>query len=221
MTARIFHWVSAVIILWATTSGLFMAFLAAPAAKAWISWFNVSVTTLLIPLFAIRIVYALTSTKPALTLVSPRQRRAAHAGHLLLYTLTALVLLSGVLMMQRDINVFDWFSLPRVVHDAALNLRFAHVHRIGSTLLALAIVGHVLAVIQHQRRGIPVLRRMTLGTAAVSPACRAHRAGPVRLSAPSSYWCRQRRRTIRPGSGSRRRLFRLRPDRAAWQTPHR
>ena len=51
--ARILHWLSAVVILWATVSGIYAAVTAENEVAMLISALNVSLTTLLIPVFAV------------------------------------------------------------------------------------------------------------------------------------------------------------------------
>ena len=53
---KLLHWVSAVIIVWALLSGSVVAIFAVPASvKAWVFFFNVSLTTLYIPVFVVRV----------------------------------------------------------------------------------------------------------------------------------------------------------------------
>ena len=48
----ILHWLSAIIIIWATLSGFYVAFCHPDQpVKEWIGFFNVSLTTLFIPFF--------------------------------------------------------------------------------------------------------------------------------------------------------------------------
>lgn len=158
--ARALHWVSAAVILWAAVTGFLAAVLAGPGLAAAIGAINVSVTTLFIPVFAVRVIWRLFARTPELHGVSRIEHYAARVGHGLLYVLTTTVLLSGVLMIDTDIAVFDWFSLRRPVTHAVVNAISADVHHTASVLLALAIGLHVVAVIRHECRGIPVLRRM-------------------------------------------------------------
>lgn len=159
-TAKLLHWVSAAVILWATSSGLFAAAFADEAVRAWLASLNVSLTTLFVPVFALRVVCRLVAKPPAAPHLSPAMRRSARLGHAALYVLTGIVLASGVLMMRQDIDVFEWVSLPRPLRNAALNRLFGGVHRVASVCLAVLVLGHVLAVVRHERRGTPVLQRM-------------------------------------------------------------
>lgn len=161
LAARVLHWVSAAVIIWATLSGLYMAAFAGPAVKQLISYINISVTSLLAPIFAARIVYAAFGKKPGPLDVPVRERQAARIGHILLYVVTSAVLASGILMMDKDIQVFDWLTIPQPLHDPQVTAVFAQIHRVTSSLLGIMIAGHVAAVVRHHRLGRPLLNRMT------------------------------------------------------------
>ena len=160
-TARILHWISAAVIMWAMISGFGMALLEPGSAlRATIAATNVSLTTSLIPIFAFRAWYARVAPRPRALDVPGWQRRAARATHRLLYTVTTAVLLSGPLMMDHEISVFRIVLLPNPLTDPFWNDTFHLVHRYSCMLLALLVGVHVLAVIRHHLKGIKVLRRM-------------------------------------------------------------
>ncbi len=156
------HWSSALVILWASLSGYANAAwpLPGPIARG-ISQFNVALTTLLIPVFLLRIACALAQPGPddgvhAGTL----GRFLARAGHLALYVATAAVLLSGALMMDRPIDLFGQASLPQPLAEPVLLDFFNSVHHHACLVLALLVGGHVGAVLIHQWHGHRVLARM-------------------------------------------------------------
>ena len=62
--------------------------------------------------------------------------------------------------MEGDIRVFDWVSIPRPLENPLLNRIFFGLHRGSSTLLGILVLGHIGAVVRHERRGTRVLRRM-------------------------------------------------------------
>lgn len=151
------HWVSAVIILWAMMTGFVVSLLPAGAeSKAWVGWVNVSLTTLLIPLFVWRCIIAYFAHgrrcggKPTL----------ASAAHLALYLATLVVLASGVLMMKRPIVVFDWFSFPPPLQATEATAFFYRVHLWACALQAALVALHIAAVIKHALVGQPVHKRM-------------------------------------------------------------
>lgn len=171
-SARLLHWLSAAVIVWATASGFLVMLGADSGLAASVSDVNVSLTALLVPVFALRIGLRLFGTVPAPLDVSAGERRAARIGHAALYLLTTATLLSGILMMDRDIRIFDCWVLPRPLADESLNRGFALVHRAVAGALAVMIVIHVAAVVRHERRGTRVLRRMAWPKPAADPGAR-------------------------------------------------
>lgn len=170
--AKWLHWISAAVIVWATASGLAASAIADGPLRSSLSSLNISVTVLFIPVFAARILHRLIAIQPAPANLSPGTLRAARAGHATLYLMTGIVLLSGVLMMEHDIQVFDWFSIPRPLDNERLARLSGLVHRCSSIVLGILILGHVAAVIRHERQGTPLLRRMWFGFPATSTAAR-------------------------------------------------
>jgi cytochrome b561 len=152
------HWFSAIIIVWALVSGFAMAwFDFTPAVKAWVSYFNVSLTALLIPFFFLRLLLAL---KPAAAASAMPLERLAAIAHWVLYAVTSLVLVTGVLMMDRPINIFGWLVLPAPLESAGLIAQFFQVHLWSCGVLAVLVALHLAAVIKHHCHGRQVLRRM-------------------------------------------------------------
>lgn len=155
------HWTFAAIIIWATITGFSNALFNLPTVIAdSIDFINVSLTFMLIPLFGLRILCALNRQEPA------HPNRLAHvlakAGHLALYIATGLVLVTGVLMMERPINLFGLVSLQQPLQEPLLTEFFNVVHKYACMALALLVVGHVAAVVVHHWRGEKLLRRMAL-----------------------------------------------------------
>ncbi|WXL24657.1 cytochrome b/b6 domain-containing protein [Ectopseudomonas mendocina] len=155
------HWTFATIIIWATLSGFANALYSLPASVSnAIGFINVSLTALLIPLFALRILCALDrremdSGHRGLCLL-------AKTGHLLLYIVTALTLITGVLMMERPVDIFGLVQLPQPLQDPALTRFFNTQHKYACIVMAVLIVGHIGAVIAHHVCGDKILKRMSL-----------------------------------------------------------
>lgn len=167
MTLRVFtplqvtlHWLSAAVILWALCSGFLVAFADLPATiKIWISGFNVSLTTLLTPLFALRMALAWRHRHRCVQ-APGLMGHLARQAHRALYAVTALVLLTGVLMMDRDIEVFGLLRLPALVDDPLMLRRYHAIHLNACVVLAGLLVAHLGAVVMHHWRRTPVLQRM-------------------------------------------------------------
>ena len=143
-------------------SGFWLATLDSDSAvRGWLSWFNVSLTTVFTPVFALRLVHTVRSPRPAGLDVPTRQRKAAHTVHTLLYALTSVVLLSGILMMDHDINVFSLVTIPNPLQEPGWNRFFHGIHRHSCAALFVLVLLHVGAVVRHHRAGRAVLLRMT------------------------------------------------------------
>ncbi|ROL74246.1 cytochrome b [Pseudomonas protegens] len=156
------HWIFACIIIWATVSGFGNALLDLPTEIAdGISLVNVSLTFMLIPLFVLRILCALDHRAAAHT-THRALRLLAKSGHLVLYVVTGLVLVTGVLMMERPINLFGVLSLAQPLQAPLLTDFFNVLHKYACVALALLVAGHVAAVAVHHRYGEKLLQRMSL-----------------------------------------------------------
>ncbi|MGE7957943.1 cytochrome b [Pseudomonas sp. NPDC089530] len=158
---RLLHWTFAAVVLWATLSG-YASFLLQPPAeiKQTLAFINVSLTTLLVPLFVLRLLYMLRHPAPAAPAhQSAVERKLVQAGHAALLVTLGTVLFSGVLMMSRPIDVFG-LQLPHPLQDPAAIGFFEDLHHYSCLALALLVAGHIAAVILHQLRGHGVLKRM-------------------------------------------------------------
>ena len=153
------HWISAVIILWATISGFSVALLDVPhtVAEA-IGFFNVSITSVLIPLFAVRVVIAVSNHGDV---PASGAEWAALIAHAALYLVTIVVLLTGVLMMEREINVFNLVTFPQPITDPQKTMAFNTAHRYACVLLAGLLFLHIAAVVKHHLSGNAILKRMS------------------------------------------------------------
>ncbi|WP_434629311.1 cytochrome b [Chromobacterium sp. CV08] len=159
--AMALHWLSASVILWALFSGFALAAdaLPAPLAKE-VPPVNVALTTLLVPFWLLRIFYRFRFRMPPPENMAARSWKMARYGHLALYAFGSLSLSSGILMMERAVSVFGWFTLAAPLPAGPLTHGFARVHFASNALLALAVISHIAAVALHQRRGLSILRRM-------------------------------------------------------------
>lgn len=155
------HWIFALVIIWATVSGFGNAMLDLPDALSdGINFINVSLTAVLIPLFALRIYFTL--AHPLAHAPDEDNQVLVKAGHLGLYVMTALVLVTGVLMMERPINVFSLALIPQPLAEPLLTGFFNTVHKACCVVLALLVVGHIGAVAVHHCNGHKLLQRMSL-----------------------------------------------------------
>lgn len=158
---RSLHWLSALVIIWALISGTCLAFFPLTAdVQQWLGRFNVALTLLFIPFFLLRSVLAVLQPKPVTTALTVRQQRLAATGHGLIYVVVLAVLFSGVFMLERPAPVFGLTELMPPLRAGAATAFFAALHHYSCALLALLVLGHIAAVIVHQRRGIRLLQKM-------------------------------------------------------------
>lgn len=170
---KLLHWVSAVIIMWSLLSGFFVAVFSVPAAlKAWVAFFNVSLTTLYIPVFVVR-VYCSFGHGLDFSRQRTLQEYMALLVHKAMYLVLAVVLATGVLMMDRPINIFNLVSIAPFDSDPVRIVWYTRVHVLSCLGLLLMLVMHIGAVVVHERRGKRVMARMAFRpkpAAATSPA---------------------------------------------------
>ena len=157
------HWLSAAVILWTLLSGFFVAGFEVPERmKESVAFFNVSLTTIFIPFYVWRLFLFLSHTRfsgmKSLSLVEV----FALFAHLLIYLTVGVVLLTGVLMMDRPIDVFTVVEIAQPLSDPHLTALFMTVHIWACVVLSLLIAGHIGAVVVHELCNHRVLRRMSL-----------------------------------------------------------
>ncbi|WP_252176126.1 cytochrome b/b6 domain-containing protein [Endozoicomonas sp. 4G] len=154
------HWFSAVIILWATISGFLVAFTALPShIEGMIGYFNVAITAIFVPFFILRVMVRLVKGKPK----NETDSLPAEIGHFLLYTNIAIVLVTGLLMMERPIDLFGLLSLGPFISSEEVTGIFHSIHRVTCMTLAALVFGHIGAVVVHHLRKKPVIKAMTFG----------------------------------------------------------
>lgn len=160
--ARLLHWIFAAAILYATVAGYALAQLSDGPLRAFLSHLNMSIATVLIVLFPLRVWWASVRATPReLSGVSATQRAIAHGVHRLLYLTIFAVLASGYLMVPNGYTFFGLIEIPTPFGQGALTEKLFAFHRASCAFLAALVVLHVLAVVKHQwiaRNG--VLQRM-------------------------------------------------------------
>ncbi|WP_433740404.1 cytochrome b [Pseudomonas putida] len=171
-TAQIaLHWLSAFIILWSLCMGSYVAlFNASPDIKSMITALNISMTTLFIPFFLLRTILRINHLHkhPA----GPGELLATFV-HNLIYLITAIVLLTGVLMMDRPITVFGLLSMPQLITDPQLLHSFHAAHQDSTGMLGGLLLLHLLAVAKHELSGNHILRNMSFQTSTYEPPLHA------------------------------------------------
>jgi cytochrome b561 len=169
VTARVLHWLTAVLVLIQIPLGVVIVNV---KIEAWgDSLYNLhkSIGATLIPIVLFRLFYRLTHPPASLPEDIPAtQRRAAEVVH---WTLYGLLVVQGMIgwiatsAYPAPIPVFGLFELPPIWgEDRALSDRLYVVHRFIGIALAFLLVGHVGAALHHHFvRKDRVLMRMITG----------------------------------------------------------
>lgn len=153
-TARLGHWLSALLLVGSFTLGYVMTELAMSPTKlkyfSYHKWIGVTVFALA----ALRLAWRLWARAPALpTAMRAWERHIAAATHGLLYLLLLLVPLSGWLMSSakgfQTVYLGRWPIPDLIGKNAELGKALQGVHELLSTLLLLLIALHVLAALKH------------------------------------------------------------------------
>lgn len=165
------HWLSAAVILWTLLSGFYVAgFEVSAHIKEAVAFFNVSLTTVFIPFYVWRLFLFFTHTRfsgmRSLSLVEA----LALFVHSSIYLTVGVVLVTGVLMMDRPINVFGVVEIAQPLSDPRLIEIFVTVHIGACVVLSLLLGAHIGAVVVHEACNHLVLRRMSLRRLCGKPA---------------------------------------------------
>ena len=155
------HAVSMIIIVWLMMSGYYAALISqSPSLKEAIGAFNVSLGAVFTPVFFYRMYVSFGKGFFQVLRSKDAMQYMVFIAHSMIYLSTAVVLISGVLMMGRDISIFGIFSIPFLVTDVQFLSLFSVIHNVACMCLGLLLLLHVAAVIKHQLCGHAVLKRM-------------------------------------------------------------
>lgn len=155
------HAISMIISAWLMSSGYYAALISRSVdVKGAISTFNVALATLFAPVFFFRMYLSFGQGYADVFRSGDAMRYAAFLVHNLMYLTVCVVIVSGFLMRNREIDIFGLFYLPAVITDLQLRGWFSFSHTWGCCVLALLLVVHVAAVIKHQLAGKLILKGM-------------------------------------------------------------
>lgn len=159
---RFFHWSFAAVIIYTSVAGYALAHIAGGAVHDFLSRLNMSIATVLIVLFPLRVVWKFVRVEPRALPGTPGWQRSLATGiHNLIYVTIFAVLASGFLMVPNGYSFFGLIEIHTPFPKGALTDKLFTVHRASCALLAGLIALHVLAVIKHQLIARnDVLRRM-------------------------------------------------------------
>jgi cytochrome b561 len=169
MTARVLHWITAVLILSTIPLGLVIANDWGGALQEFLYDLHRSVGALIIPLILLRLIYRWEN--PPLRLpedIAAIQRFAAHATHWALYALLLVQPILGWMATsayRAPITIFGWFELPPIWPENRVvsELMFS-IHGLIGLVLAGLLAMHIGGALYHHFiRKDRVLMRMISG----------------------------------------------------------
>ncbi|MFY9623849.1 MAG: cytochrome b [Rhodoplanes sp.] len=166
LTARVLHWVTAVIVIGMIPAGIYMINAQPGPTQDLLFHLHRSFGVLLLPIMIVRLVYRLAHPPPPLPDVVPAiQRSVAHIVHWALYALLIvqpIVGWIGTSAYRAPILVFWLFEPPPIWPvDRAFSERMFLVHRVlGLTIAFLAVMHIAAALYHHFIRKDAVLMRM-------------------------------------------------------------
>lgn len=160
--ARALHWIFAVGIIYATVVGYALHVIPAGPAHDFLSHLNMSLATLLIVLFPIRVWWKFARNDPAPPKgLNARQVQFAHLIQTLVYLAILVVLVSGYLMVPDGYRLFGLVDISTPFAKGDVTGAFFLLHRIGCAVLTGLVCLHLLGVIVHTLiRPTGLLRRM-------------------------------------------------------------
>jgi cytochrome b561 len=153
-TAKVLHWLMALLIIGLFALGQYMSDLSMSPRKlqlySWHKWVGVTVFFLLL----VRVGWRITHQPPALPeQMSKYQRLASHVGHAALYLLMLAIPISGWLMSSAKGYQTVWFGvlpIPDLLgKDKQLGDILAELHGALNGLLMFILAVHVLAALKH------------------------------------------------------------------------
>ena len=168
LATRVVHWLMAVAIVGMYALGLWMVDLnyyspyyrSAPDLHR-------SVGMLLLFLLVVRFAWRLANGKPDDSELSSAERFAARIVHWGFYPLLFALMVTGYLQSTADgrpIEVFDWFSVPALIHNKGMEKTAGEIHEWLANVTMLLVIVHAAASLKHHfydRSG--VLKRMWSG----------------------------------------------------------
>lgn len=168
LVIRLLHWISAAVIIWAMVSGFWAASLASDdGVRHGIGNFNAALTALFIPIFGFRVAVRFAIPKPSYVTRSKRLNGMAGLAHAALYVLTSLTLITGIMCLDHQVDLFGLADLRPVVMSEEMRASADDVHRGLCKALGLLILLHIGAVSWHMANGRNVWARMSIKRSAV------------------------------------------------------
>lgn len=173
LTARIFHWTTAVLVLTVIPLGILMNAAGEGPLQDFLFNLHRSIGAILLPIVVARLLYRIGHPPPPLPAdLAAIQVFAARFTHAALYILLIVQPLLGWVATsayRAPITVFWLFTLPPIwPEDRALSERLFGVHKVVGIVMALLVIAHIgAALFHHFIRKDEILVRMLRGGRAV------------------------------------------------------
>jgi len=153
-TAKLFHWVMAMLIFAQIALGLLAVSWHVSPTKLTLFVWHKSTGMLILALLALRVLWRAFNRPPELPWEMPLWERAgAHLSHLLLYALMVALPLTGWVIASASnvpFKIFWAIPLPAITApDKAVSDLFATIHGWLVTLFAVVLVAHIGAALRH------------------------------------------------------------------------
>jgi cytochrome b561 len=150
---RLVHWGMAIAIVGMFALGLWMVTLTyySPYYQS-APDLHRSVGMLLLVLLVFRFAWRLASARPDDSDLSKLERIAAPIAHWGFYVLLLALIVSGYLISSSDgrpVAVFDWFSVPALIHDKGLEQPAGQAHEFLAYLTIALAALHTAAALKH------------------------------------------------------------------------
>jgi cytochrome b561 len=153
LTAKVLHWLMALLIFTALPLGFYMHDLKLSPAKLQLYSYHKWIGVSLLLLCLVRILWRITHRPPAL-LLERWQHTASNVVHRLLYLLLLAIPLSGWLMSSAKGVQTVWFGiipLPNLVEkNKVLGILLGQIHESLSYILLILVILHIAAALKHQ-----------------------------------------------------------------------
>ncbi|EHR5764749.1 MULTISPECIES: cytochrome b [Vibrio diabolicus subgroup] len=148
---RAFHWIIAGATIYALIAGYVMLLVmdSHPNFFSFLSTLNMSLATLIFPLFVLRWVWKYFRPDVESESGSAKYHGLVKIAHSTLYLLMFIVFVSGFLMLKHHYDFFWLIEVPNLVSNENINDFFFLVHRYACILLSLFVLMHALAAFVH------------------------------------------------------------------------
>lgn len=150
LLARSLHWIFAIGILYATAVGYALHIIPEGEVHDFLSRLNMSLATVLIVLFPLRLLWRMMRREPAPPpgLAAAQVSLARRTQHLIYLTILG-VLVSGYLMVPDHYRLFGLLTIPTPFAKGAITEAWFIAHRVSCGLLTALVALHLAGVVVH------------------------------------------------------------------------